>query len=44
MSFGFSIGDLIATIDLANRVRKDFVGAPRQFKDISDECVTYAYT
>jgi hypothetical protein len=39
MSFGFSIGDFIAAIELANKVRKAFGGAPRQFKDISDECV-----
>ena len=37
MSFGFSIGDFIAVIDLVNRVRKAFVGAPGQFRDISDE-------
>ena len=40
MSFGFSIGDFIAAIELANKVRKEFVGAPSQFKDISGECVT----
>lgn len=39
MSFGFSIGDFIAVIELANRLRKDFVDAPSQFKDISDEYV-----
>jgi hypothetical protein len=37
MSFGFSIGDFIQAIDLANRVRKEFVDAPSQFKGISDE-------
>ncbi|KAH6705255.1 ankyrin repeat-containing domain protein [Leptodontidium sp. MPI-SDFR-AT-0119] len=37
MSFGFSVGDFIAAIELANRIRKEFVDAPSQFKDISDE-------
>jgi hypothetical protein len=40
MSFGFSIGDFIAAIELANKIRKEFVDAPSQFKDISDECVS----
>jgi hypothetical protein len=40
MSFGFSVGDFIAAIQLANRIRKEFVNAPSQFKIISDECVT----
>lgn len=33
MSFGFSVGDLIAAIELANKIRKD---APSLFKAISD--------
>ncbi|KAN0102723.1 hypothetical protein V8E51_011036 [Hyaloscypha variabilis] len=37
MSFGFSIGDFVAAIELANRIRKEFVHAPGQFKAISDE-------
>ena len=37
MSFGFSIGDFIAVMELANRVRKEFVAAPSQFKSLSDE-------
>jgi hypothetical protein len=37
MSFGFSIGDFLTAIELANRIRKEFVDAPGQFKDISDE-------
>ncbi|KAH8645974.1 hypothetical protein BGZ60DRAFT_535757 [Tricladium varicosporioides] len=37
MSFGFSVGDFIATIELANRIRKEFVDAPSQFKAISEE-------
>jgi len=39
MSFGFSIGDFIMAIELANRIRKEFAGAPSQFKEISDELV-----
>jgi hypothetical protein len=37
MSFGFSIGDFIAVIEHANKLRKNFVGAPAQFKALSDE-------
>jgi hypothetical protein len=37
MSFGFSVGDFIAVIELAKRIRKEFIDAPGQFKDISDE-------
>jgi len=37
MSFGFSVGDFIAAIELANRIRKKFIDAPGQFKDISEE-------
>jgi hypothetical protein len=36
MSFGFGVGDFLAVIQLANKVRKDFVDAPSQFSDISD--------
>jgi hypothetical protein len=39
MSFGFSLGDFIAAIELAHKIRKEFVDAPRQFIAISDECV-----
>lgn len=42
MSFGFSIGDFIAVIEHAKRIRKDFVDAPSQFKAISDEYVVQA--
>lgn len=41
MSFGFSVGDFIATIKLANEIRKKFVDAPSQFKAVSDECVQF---
>jgi hypothetical protein len=37
MSFGFSIGDIIAIGKLANTIRQRFVDAPEQFKAISDE-------
>ncbi|KAK2784468.1 hypothetical protein FQN53_008457 [Emmonsiellopsis sp. PD_33] len=37
MSFGFGVGDFIAVTTLIHKIRKDFVGAPSQFKDISDE-------
>jgi hypothetical protein len=37
MSFGFSIGDFITVIRLADRIREEFVNAPKQFQDISDE-------
>jgi hypothetical protein len=36
MSFGFSVSDFIAAIKLASRIQKEFVDAPKQFKDISD--------
>ncbi len=37
MSFGFSVADFLAAIELVNKIRKEFVDAPSQFKDISDE-------
>jgi hypothetical protein len=37
MSFGYSVGDFIAILQLANYIRKQFVDAPSQFKAISDE-------
>jgi hypothetical protein len=43
MSFGFSIGDFMAAIELANKIRKEFVDAPSQFKDISNEYVIQVY-
>jgi hypothetical protein len=39
MSFGFSVSDFLAVIQLANKMRKDFVGAPSQFSGISDAYV-----
>lgn len=37
MSFGFSIGDFLTAIELANRIRARFVDAPDQFRAISEE-------
>jgi hypothetical protein len=37
MSFGFSVGDFVAVLQLANDIRKQFVDAPSQFKAISKE-------
>ncbi|KAI9740912.1 MAG: hypothetical protein M1818_004518 [Claussenomyces sp. TS43310] len=37
MNFGFSVGDFIAAIGLANKIRKEFVDAPIQFKAITDD-------
>jgi hypothetical protein len=43
MSFGFSIGDFITALELAKKTRKEFVGAPAQFKSISNEYVAYPF-
>ena len=37
MSFGFSVGDFVTILKLANNIRERFVDAPEQFKAISDE-------
>ncbi len=37
MSFGFSVADFIAVIQLADQVRKDFASAPGQLKAIHNE-------
>jgi hypothetical protein len=37
MSFGFSVGDFLAVIELTNKIRREFISAPNQFKYISDE-------
>jgi hypothetical protein len=39
MSFGFSVGDFVTLLQLANKIRKEFADAPSQFKAISDEYV-----
>jgi hypothetical protein len=43
MSFGFSISDFITVIELANKIRTEFIGAPSQLKDISNEYVNCIY-
>jgi hypothetical protein len=40
MSFGFSVGDFLAAIQLANKIRKEFANAPSQFKATTDEYAT----
>jgi hypothetical protein len=42
MSFGYSVGDIIAVYELASKIRKQFIDAPGQFKAISDELVIHA--
>ena len=37
MSFGFSIGDFVAVIELTNKTCQEFVNAPSYFKAISNE-------
>lgn len=37
MSFGFGVGDFLAVIELATKIRKEFVGAPSQYRALSDE-------
>ncbi|KAL8686003.1 MAG: hypothetical protein Q9218_007413 [Villophora microphyllina] len=37
MSFGFSIGDFITLLELANKVRRRFIDAPDQFRAVCDE-------
>jgi hypothetical protein len=36
MSFGFSVGDFLAVIQLVNKIRKDFAGAPSELKGALD--------
>jgi hypothetical protein len=36
MSFGFGVSDFLAVIQLANKIRKDFAGAPSEFKGALD--------
>jgi hypothetical protein len=43
MSFGVSVGDFVAVLSLANKLRKDFVGAPSQYRSIAKEFVPSAY-
>ena len=37
MSFGFSVGDFLTVIELTNKIRREFISVPSQFKNISDE-------
>lgn len=37
MSFGCSVGDCIAVLQIANKIRERFGDAPEQFKAISNE-------
>ncbi|PVH91677.1 ankyrin [Periconia macrospinosa] len=37
MSFGYSVGDVIKTVELAREVRKRFVDAPAQYKAIGSD-------
>jgi len=39
MSFGFSVGDFLAAIQVVNNIRKALVDAPRQFEAVENECV-----
>jgi hypothetical protein len=36
MSFGFSVSDFLAVFQLANQIRKEFAGAPSEFKGALD--------
>lgn len=44
MSFGFSVGDFLAVINLATQIRKQFSDAPKHFRDISDEVKSLSAT
>lgn len=37
MSFGFGFGDILATLKLADELKKRFSQAPKEFRAISDE-------
>lgn len=36
MSFGFGLGDFLAVLEIANTLRKNFVGAPSEYRGIAD--------
>lgn len=44
MSFGVSVGDIIAISKLASTIRRQFIDAPDQLKAISDEYVALDFT
>lgn len=37
MSFGYGVGDILATLKLADELKKRFTQAPSEFKAISGE-------
>ncbi|KUL92164.1 hypothetical protein ZTR_02447 [Talaromyces verruculosus] len=37
MSFGYSIGDFVSLLELTNRIRKRFIRAPVEFRQISED-------
>jgi hypothetical protein len=39
MSFGFSVLDFVSLIQYANKLRREFLDAPGQFKAVSEELV-----
>lgn len=41
MSFGFGVGDFLAVAKLASDIRKDYVDAPDQFRQITSEYVNF---
>lgn len=38
MSFGFGVGDFLAVLELANKIRKQFADAPSELQAITAEC------
>lgn len=44
MSFGFSVGDFLAVINLATQIRKQFSDAPKHFRDLSDDVRSLSVT
>jgi len=43
MSLPVGIGDIIATVDLANRVRQNWVDAPEEYESIRNEYEELGY-
>ena len=43
MSFGYSIGDFIAVIELVKELRSRFVDAPPQYQAINEEFVLFLF-
>jgi hypothetical protein len=40
MSFGFSVGDFVTVFQIVQKILEQVVGAPEQYKAISDEYAT----